>query len=87
MGKVLLVNIRKVIERRIRREGKGVNAVGDVSGVISANVGQGSSRTHVSTRSRQRVVQRSGRTHVTEERKTTREGGQGDAEGGKLDGN
>jgi hypothetical protein len=79
------VNIRKVIERRIRRHGKGVNAVGDVNAVISANVGERSSRSHVSTRSRQRVVQRSGRTHVSEERETTRGGSQSDAEGGSRD--
>jgi hypothetical protein len=55
------VNIKKLIHRRIRHTGEGVNAVGDVNAVIAANVDKGGSRTHVSTRSRQRVVQRSGR--------------------------
>jgi hypothetical protein len=76
------VNIRKIIQRRIRSQGDGVNASGDVSAVISANVGTGSSRSHVSTRSTQRIVQRSGRTHVSEERETKREGSNTDAAGG-----
>jgi hypothetical protein len=74
LGKSHFVNIRKIIQRRIRRQGEGVNAAGDVHAVIAANVGQGSSRTHVSSRSRQRVVQRSGRTEVDEEREPTRGG-------------
>jgi hypothetical protein len=76
------VNIRRVIERRFRYQNKGVNAAGEVSAVISANVGTGSSRSHVSARSRQRIVQRSGRTHVNEEPETTREGSDDDAAGG-----
>jgi hypothetical protein len=76
------MDIRKVIERRILRQGKGINAAGDVHAVISANVSEGSSRSHVSTRSRQRVVQRSGRTQVSEERKTTQERGDDEPTGG-----
>jgi hypothetical protein len=64
------VNIRKIIQRRIRHAGKGVNAVGDVSAVVAANVNEGNSRTHVSTRSRQRIVQRSGRTTYVREDET-----------------
>jgi hypothetical protein len=59
------VNIRKVIERRMSRRGKGVNAAGDVHAVIAANVGEERSHTHVSSRSRQPIVQRSGRTQTT----------------------
>lgn len=59
------VKIRKVIQRRIRHEGDGVNLSGDVNAAISANVNEpGPSRTHVSTR--QRVVQRSGRRRADE---------------------
>jgi hypothetical protein len=64
--------------------GKGVNAVGDVNAVISANVNEGSSHSHVSTRSRQRIVQRSGRTKVTEERETNR-GGDNEPAAGQRD--
>jgi hypothetical protein len=66
------MNVRRVVERRIRQQGKGVNAAGDVHAVIYANVGKGSAHTHVSSRSRQRIVQRSGRTEVFEERETSR---------------
>jgi hypothetical protein len=75
------MNIRRIIERRIRQQGKGVNAAGDVHAVISANVGEGSSHTHVSSRSRQRIVQRSGHTEVFEERETSR-GGDDERAGG-----
>jgi hypothetical protein len=76
------MNIRRIIEQRIRHHGKGVNAAGDVHAVISANVGKGSSHTHVSSRSRQRIIQRSGRTEVFEERETSR-GGHDEPAGGK----
>jgi hypothetical protein len=56
------MNFRKIIQRRMQRQSKGVHGVGDVNAVISASVNEGSSRSHVSTRSRQRIVQRSGRT-------------------------
>jgi hypothetical protein len=53
------VKVRKVIQRRLRHEGKGINVVGDVNAAVSANVNEpGPTHTHVSTR--QRVVQRSG---------------------------
>jgi hypothetical protein len=58
------MNIRKVIQRRIRHSGDGVDVVGDINAVIAGNVGEGSSSSHVS--SRQRVVQRSGKTVVSE---------------------
>jgi hypothetical protein len=56
------VNIRRIIQRRIRHAGKGVNAVGDFNAVTVASVNERNARTRVSTRSRQRIVQRSGRT-------------------------
>jgi len=45
------VQIRKVIQRRIRRSGNGVDLVGDVNAAISANVGERNSVSHVSSRS------------------------------------
>jgi hypothetical protein len=61
------VNIKKIIQRRVRHAGRGVDALGDVNAVIGANVNEGNSRTRVSTRSRQRIVQRSGRTTYVRE--------------------
>jgi hypothetical protein len=78
------MNLMKIIQRRIRHQSRGVNAVGGVDAVVSANVGEGSSRTHVSTRSRQRIVQRSGRTQVTHER-TTGGGDDDEPAGGSRD--
>jgi hypothetical protein len=45
------MQIRKVIQRRIRRNTEGVDVVGDVNAAISANVGESSSTSHVSSRS------------------------------------
>jgi hypothetical protein len=50
-GDKKVVQIRKVIQRRIRRSGQGVDVFGDVSAAISANVGERSSTSHVSSRS------------------------------------
>jgi hypothetical protein len=63
------VRIHKVLSQTFRKAARGVNAAADVDAVVSANVGeQGkTSRTHVS--SRKRVVQRSGRTVVSEEQR------------------
>ena len=44
------MKLHKVIQRRIRRSGEGVDLVGDVNAAISANVGEKSSTTHVSSR-------------------------------------
>ena len=63
------MKLRKVINRRIRRSGDGVDVVGDVNAVISANVGERGSHSTVS--SSQRIVQRSGRTEVTESHSTS----------------
>jgi hypothetical protein len=69
------MNLRRVVHKRIRHKGKGVNALADLNAVIAANVGETGSKSHISSRSKQRIVQRSGRTEVTEERQTSREGG------------
>jgi hypothetical protein len=45
------MQIRKVIQRRIRRSASGVDLIGDVNAAISGNVGESSNTTHVSSRS------------------------------------
>jgi hypothetical protein len=49
----------KLIQRRIRRHGNGVDFVGDVNAAVAANVGE--SGAHTSSSSTQRIVQRSTR--------------------------
>jgi hypothetical protein len=58
------MNIRKVIQRRIRHVSDGVDVAGDVNAAISANVNEPGQSTHVS--SKQTVVQRSGEEPVVE---------------------
>jgi hypothetical protein len=55
----MTVNILKVFRRRIRHNEQGLNVAGDIHAVVSANVNEPGSRSSV--RSRQRIVQRSGR--------------------------
>jgi hypothetical protein len=45
------MQIRKIIQRRIRRSANGVDFIGDVNAAISGNVGESSNKTHVSSRS------------------------------------
>jgi hypothetical protein len=63
------MQVRKTIKRRIRRSGEGVDLVGDVNAAISANVGERSSISHVSSRS---TV--SAHSHEKEERSDETEG-------------
>jgi hypothetical protein len=51
------MQIRKIIQRRIRKRGNGVDVVGDVNAAIAANVGERGA--HTRTSSSQRIVQRS----------------------------
>jgi hypothetical protein len=51
LGENQVMRIHKIIQRRIRRAGNGVDFVGDVNAAISANVGGQSSTSHVSSRS------------------------------------
>ncbi len=60
------MNVRHLIQRRIRRKTGGVDVQGDVNAVIAANVGERGSLTSVS--SKQHVVQRSGRASSRTER-------------------
>ena len=45
------MQIRKIIQRRIRHTGENVDFAGDMNAAISANVGERSSTSHVSSRS------------------------------------
>jgi hypothetical protein len=60
------VNVFRVIQKRLRGGTRGTTASADVHGVVAANVGERGSHTHVSSRSRHRIVQRGGRTVVDE---------------------
>jgi hypothetical protein len=60
------MNVLKIIQRHLRSGTRGANATADVHGVIATNVGRGGSRTHLSSRSRHRIVQRGGHTVVDE---------------------
>jgi hypothetical protein len=64
------MNLREVIQRRIRRRAPGVDVEGDVNAVVAANVGERGRSTAAS--SRQTVVHRSRRTART----TNQEGSQ-----------
>lgn len=59
------MKIRKVVSRTFGHDGKDVNVAGAINAVASADVNEADSHTRVS--SRQRVVQRNGRTEVFEE--------------------
>jgi hypothetical protein len=65
------MNIRKIIERRIRHRTEGVDLAADVNAVIAANVGEPGAVTTASNR--QRVVHRS-------RSRARAEGGSGDRE-------
>jgi hypothetical protein len=67
------VRLRKVIQKTIRRHGDRSDVVGNVNAAVAANVNEpGRSHTHVS--SKQRIVQRGGRTEVFESEQTTKGG-------------
>jgi len=68
------MKVQKVIRRRIRRQDKGMQLAADINAVVAANVGDPGSRTNVRSRSRQRIVQRSGQ----EPRTDPPEGGEQD---------
>ncbi len=58
------MRLSEVIRRRLRASARSVDVQGDVNAVVAANVNEPGSVT--STSSRQRVVQRDGRTVVSE---------------------
>jgi hypothetical protein len=63
----MFVSIRKIISRQIRRNDDGINVAADVNAVFAANVDEGSpSTSKVSRHTKTRVVQRGGKTVVSE---------------------
>ncbi|MEA2933287.1 MAG: hypothetical protein QOI56_2072 [Actinomycetota bacterium] len=58
--------MRKVVNRRIRRQGKGGTVAADVTAVVSANTGADARVTAASSTSKVRIVQRKGRTEIDE---------------------
>ena len=63
------MQIRKIIQRQFRGAGAGKGTVGSVNAAIAANVNE-PGHSHTSVSSKQRIVQRGGRTVVHEERRT-----------------
>ena len=63
------MKFRKIISKRIRRDAEGVQIAGDVNAVVSANVGERSSSSQVSSKQQSRVVQRSGQRKSSDEAK------------------
>jgi hypothetical protein len=62
------VKIKKVVQKKLDHDADGVRVAGTVNAVISASINEpGTSATSVS--SRQRIVQRKGKTTVEEETK------------------
>ena len=60
------MKFRKIISKPFQQDGKDGSVAGGINAVVSANVNEpGKSHTRVS--SRQRIVQRNGRTEVFEE--------------------
>ena len=59
-------NMRKIVQKRIRRSGKGVNVVADVNAVVAASTGESGGATAATKRQSISIVQRNGRTEVTE---------------------
>lgn len=66
------MNFRKLITKRIRRDEDGVQMASDVNAVISANVGERGSSTHVSSRQSVRAEQRGETRDAREERQEER---------------
>jgi hypothetical protein len=60
------MKIRKVINRKVRRSGKGVNVVADVNAVIAGTVGEKGSTSTVRSKRSIRIVQRDGQTEIEE---------------------
>jgi hypothetical protein len=67
VGNLVRVNFRRVISKRFRREGDGAQIAGDVNAVISANVGERGSTSHVSSSQSARATQVSDRRRARDE--------------------
>ncbi len=66
------MKLSEVIRRRIRHSQDGVNVVADVNAVVAGTVNEPGQTTSVS--SRQRIVQRNGRTETTTEKEVRNDG-------------
>ena len=64
------MRIRKTIDKPIRYQRDGINVVGGINAHVSANVSEGGSVSGTSVRSRNRIVQRNGRTEIDRETTT-----------------
>jgi hypothetical protein len=58
--------MRKIVQKRLRRTGKGVNVVADVNAVVAATTGESGGSARATKRQSISIVQRNGRTEVTE---------------------
>jgi hypothetical protein len=67
VGNLVRVKFRRVISKRFRRDGDGTQIAGDVNAVISANVGERGSASHVSSRQSARATQASDRRRARDE--------------------
>jgi hypothetical protein len=61
------MKVRKLFKKSLRHEDDDVQMAGSVNAVVSANVNEPGSRVRASSRQRQRIVQREGRTIVESE--------------------
>ena len=66
------MKLSEVIRRRVRHSQDGVNVVADVNAVVAGSVNEPGQTTSVS--SRQRIVQRDGRTETTTEKEVRNDG-------------
>ena len=64
------MKINKVIQRKVRRDADRVNVAADLNATVAANVNEPRVR-HTRVSSHQKVVQRNGRTLVSEQRVET----------------
>ena len=64
------MKINRVIQRKVRRNEDGVSVAADVNATIAANVNESKGQ-HTRVSSYQRVVQRNGRTIVSEQQVET----------------
>jgi hypothetical protein len=71
------MRLRKIFNKRVQRDDDDVQVAGAVNAVVSANVNEPGSTHRVSSRQRQRIVQREGRTTVESEERESSDFGAG----------
>jgi hypothetical protein len=62
------MKLSKVISKTLRHEGKAAQVAGRIDAAIAANVNEPGTTTRSRTKTRRRIVQRSGRTVVSQQR-------------------